>query len=665
MASQERTTIARAPVRILIALGMAVLAAVFCTVPFLRSVESNLYDMRIRLMARSQPVSQDIVVVAIDDESLDRMEPFVGHWPWPRWVHALLLDYCSSASVVGMDILLSERQWQYRETGDPYLVRAMEELGSKVVLASHVDDVPSDRLVPRDLDRMQIQCDPASRVGIRGYSHMLAPYPDLLSTCRSMGDVSMVRDQDGVTRSYQAVVGMGDDVYPSLAVAVLAGHLDVPLQDVTLDGAGTLQVGSHVVNLASDGSFPMMPSESACRVVSAVDVVDSLNAETENRDARLSREDFSGKIVLIGGTATGLHDQHVTSMGTATAGTLVHAQAVNNLLSGNAVRTSPAWVSCLLIGLMALFPVVQRYRQPRRLILMTLGLLILYALFACAVAQFSHVMVPVLAPLIALGLSAMAIGATSWGEERLQCRTMESIDKEKQQFVDRLVHDLKNTMAPIMMSLSMTSDDDLSFWKKEFPEIVSTSANRLMTQVNALIDIRRMQQGRLHLKVEAHPVNDLMETLAKNYEVAVKQTGLRLSVKSSVPDDACIHVDKEVFGRIMANLIWHAIKYADQDSSLDLYITRPQGCVQVDVVNQGRPISQDEQESSFMPFVTGAPSTGKTRIPSTGIGLTFCKLAVEAHGGTFRLVSPVPGSESGVMVRVDVPGGDGDRTRQG
>lgn len=641
---------------------MAMLAAGLCTSPLLRAVESKLYDLRIRLMPRVS-VGQDVIVVAIDDESLESMEPFVGSWPWPRWVYALLLDYCSSGSVIGVDLLLSVRQSQDWETGDPYLARAMEELGNKVVLGSHVDDIPRDRLTPRALDRMQVQGDPVSLLGIRRYGHMVAPYQDVLSACRAVGDVRLDRDPDGITRSYQAVVGVGDHLYPSFAVAAVAGHLGLPLNEVVLDPAGTLKIGTQALNLASDGSFLMVPRDKALRVVRAMDVIDSFNAETENRDALLSREEFSGKIVLIGVTAAGLHDPYLTSTGTAMPGTWVHAQAVNNLLSGNAVRTAPTWVSILLVVLMALYPAMQRSREGRRLTLMTLGLLILYALFACAVARFSHGMVPVLAPMTALVGSAVALGAVYREERRRQRRIIESIDREKQQFADMLVHDLKNTMAPIMMSLSMmTEDSDDSFWKKEFPETVATSANRLMMQIHVLLDIRRMQQGKLDLKMEEHSVNELMNSVVKDNMVAVKRTGLRLSLRSSVPDDACLQVDKEVLARIIVNLIWHAIKYADQGSAVDLCITREEGGVAICVVNRGRPISPDVQEGLFQAFVEGDPREGTARIPSTGLGLTFCKLAAEAHGGTMRLASPVPGTDGGVMVCVCLPAGGEDRT---
>ena len=184
--------------RLVLALGMALLAAVLCAMPLVKSVENRLYDMRVRWVAQSQRVSDDIVVVAIDDNSLQQMADAVGSWPWPRGVHALILEYCSSASVIAADILMPERQWQYRDTDEAYLVQAVRKLGDKVVLAAEFQESTADTVAPEGLASMRVQCPPDCREHIRSFSHVLAPYDDLLAACGAVGAVSAVRDADGV-----------------------------------------------------------------------------------------------------------------------------------------------------------------------------------------------------------------------------------------------------------------------------------------------------------------------------------------------------------------------------------------------------------------------------------------------------------------------------------
>ena len=114
-----------APIRRLLrGLAAAALAALLASVvgltPLARTAELKLYDWRVRMTARGDtaagaPASPDaaatpVVLVQIDDDSLRRMEPLVGRWPWPRLVHATLIDYLSAggARAVLYDVLFAE-----------------------------------------------------------------------------------------------------------------------------------------------------------------------------------------------------------------------------------------------------------------------------------------------------------------------------------------------------------------------------------------------------------------------------------------------------------------------------------------------------------------------------------------------------------------------------
>jgi len=79
---------------------------------FFETVELKTYDYRVRMTADPASARGDIALVAIDDSSIRRLEPQVGRWPWPRLVHASLLDYLARgpARVIVYDVLFTERQ---------------------------------------------------------------------------------------------------------------------------------------------------------------------------------------------------------------------------------------------------------------------------------------------------------------------------------------------------------------------------------------------------------------------------------------------------------------------------------------------------------------------------------------------------------------------------
>ena len=103
-----------------IGLAAAVLAWVAGLTPFMETVELKTYDLRVRALADPRQASPDIVIVSISDASVRKLEPLVGRWPWPRLVHAQLIDFLSRApaKVVAYDILFTEHDRRSFSIGD-------------------------------------------------------------------------------------------------------------------------------------------------------------------------------------------------------------------------------------------------------------------------------------------------------------------------------------------------------------------------------------------------------------------------------------------------------------------------------------------------------------------------------------------------------------------
>ena len=132
----------------------SVLAGTFGLIPFVQTTELKTYDLRVAATARPGAPSDAITLVAIDDDSIRRMEPLVGRWPWPRLVHATVIDYLAAggAKVIAYDIQFSERdrrrfmvgdtEWTGEES-DAALVESTRKAGNVV----HVAEAASNELV--------------------------------------------------------------------------------------------------------------------------------------------------------------------------------------------------------------------------------------------------------------------------------------------------------------------------------------------------------------------------------------------------------------------------------------------------------------------------------------------------------------------------------------
>src|SRR5690349_11125118 len=103
-----------------IPVAAALLAGVMGLLGFIRNIELQTYDLRVAATARPSGPSDNVVLIAIDDDSITRMEPLVGRWPWPRLAHAMAIDYLAAAGakVIAYDILFAERDIRKFNVGE-------------------------------------------------------------------------------------------------------------------------------------------------------------------------------------------------------------------------------------------------------------------------------------------------------------------------------------------------------------------------------------------------------------------------------------------------------------------------------------------------------------------------------------------------------------------
>ncbi|PWK92969.1 CHASE2 domain-containing protein [Fulvimonas soli] len=256
--------------------GAAWLAACGCFALLLASgvatrADDALYDLHMRHWGYA--AGDDVVVVAIDQKSLDAL----GQWPWPRGVHARLLDRLAAAGVraVGLDIIMADAD-QAHPQDDLALAAAMRRAG-RVAMPVFAE--------PGELD---------------GPLQELLPVPALAQTAAALGHVDTPGGPDGVTRGAYLEAGLGRAYWPSLALAVdrLAGGaargaaLPGLRNPEPGDASPYLWVRDHYVLLRYAG-----PSGSFGRV-SYTDVLDGALPAGLLRD----------RLVLVGATAEGMRD---------------------------------------------------------------------------------------------------------------------------------------------------------------------------------------------------------------------------------------------------------------------------------------------------------------------------------------------------------------------
>ena len=198
----------------LIPVAAALLAATLGLLPFVQTIELQTYDLRVGATARPAAPSDRISLVLIDDDSLRRMEPIVGRWPWPRLVHATLIDYLAAggARAVLYDVLFAEAdrskfmvgetEWTGEES-DRALVEATERAGNVV----HVAEAASAELLD-PARAVSAPLDDAPGLNrrflvdacVERRPQLTPPFPALARAARSIGHSLVVFDADGPLR---------------------------------------------------------------------------------------------------------------------------------------------------------------------------------------------------------------------------------------------------------------------------------------------------------------------------------------------------------------------------------------------------------------------------------------------------------------------------------
>ncbi|MBN2149653.1 MAG: PAS domain S-box protein [Anaerolineales bacterium] len=196
-----------------------------------------------------------------------------------------------------------------------------------------------------------------------------------------------------------------------------------------------------------------------------------------------------------------------------------------------------------------------------------------------------------------------------------------------------MVHDLRNPLASIGFALEMIKmqDVDLNLAKEQTDalDIALKNTTRMGRLVSSILDISRLEEGKMPLEYEAVHLASLVEEAIQLQAPLAARKSIRL--QSDVPEDLPLaKVDADLVGRVLQNLIDNALKFTPQGGSINVraQIEDEDGCLVVSISDSGPGLSQELKGRLFQKFAAG-PSDER----GTGLGLAFCRLAVEAHGG--------------------------------
>ena len=214
-------------------------------------------------------------------------------------------------------------------------------------------------------------------------------------------------------------------------------------------------------------------------------------------------------------------------------------------------------------------------------------------------------------------------------------KTLLRLDKFKEELNHHIVHDMKNPLFVIQGNLQMMAmavEQTSSPVLKKYVDRIDRSTQNLLRMVLNLIDISKIEDGKMELNQELVNVNDLVNKCIHRFqdypENQKKTFELHLSEGGST-----LKVDSSVLERVFDNLISFAVANVPENGKIEVGSTRVNDSLEYFIHDHGQQIPMKYSDEMFNKFSQVEIKKEGFRV-GRGLGLTFCKLAVEAHGGT-------------------------------
>ena len=225
-------------------------------------------------------------------------------------------------------------------------------------------------------------------------------------------------------------------------------------------------------------------------------------------------------------------------------------------------------------------------------------------------------------------------------EERY--RYLQELNEMKSVFVSNVSHELRTPLTSIHGYSALLLDGTagrLEEEQKEFVEIIHSETDRLTRLINDLLDLSRMERGKFKLSPRMFDLRDLVEKCSCPSMADAKGLSVQWNFEPGMPE---IYGDPARMSQVLINLISNAIKFTDRGGVTVSVSRKGRSFVQVDVIDTGHGISQEDQKKLFKPF-SQIPRADGQKKEGTGLGLAISREIVKMHGGKIWIERSEPG----------------------
>lgn len=218
-------------------------------------------------------------------------------------------------------------------------------------------------------------------------------------------------------------------------------------------------------------------------------------------------------------------------------------------------------------------------------------------------------------------------------ERELELERLREVDRLKGQFFDLASHELNTPLTPLKMQVELLQSmalGPLNERQRKAVELVFRSVDRLARLVEEMLDINRVQRGRLRLDKQAVDLDRVVNESVDLFREPLRQGGIELDVRTN--GGLLLDGDPRRLSQVLINLLSNALRFTPPDGRVVVETESRDTQAVVHVQDTGIGFTEEQKERLFLPFSQVHP-VENARNPGSGLGLYICKGIVEQHGG--------------------------------
>ncbi len=415
------------------AVVLTLLVYAFCSTPFMQETQLKLLDNFFRLDPTPAKADTNIVLIAIDDYSLDFFNENGISWPWPRSFYGFAMDYFTNAGVrsVIFDMQFYEpdidREETYAWETDAAFAEALKR-NSNTFLGSQL-------LIDTTFVHNEIAISSCDVSGEYPYSHIFkgirAPIDTLLKANKAIGVINASPDSDGVIRRINLLSKLNDIILPQMPLQVIL-HQETIDKNIKIV-KDRLQVGNREIPFNKYGKYLInWYGRTADRQPFATypfrAVIVSASAMLNGNEPIISPSVFKDKHIIIGATAAGLLDLKTNPYTKIMPGMEIWATTLSNFINEDYINILPAWLNLILTLIVIFFVMYFVTNLPaKKANLLVFFMVIISILTSWLLWKYYRIILNTVLPLSGFIFSYLLVNTVSYlleGKSRREIRKM-------------------------------------------------------------------------------------------------------------------------------------------------------------------------------------------------------------------------------------------------